>query len=284
MRTSFRVVSVVFSIAVVSFVQAGEKSPAYYPFYKVLANHARARGVNPDEKVKASFDGELQMVRVRLPRFSGGKSAVIRTPVGDVDLRRDHLLDSIDSVVSKFNDASNGRLPYYPERVDLITPPRYLGMRFAAISVYLGYRKADDHQPAFYVLEAGTAEGEPKSLFFNDDMDSAIVARAGYQPTPFTSPDNLYRGILRMDGESPETLTVWARSPRQGAASYIRVHCGFIGMQTAQPQFAGLLIATAAQRVALLAKTMNIPGQDIGGVLSKLGERLPWRIFPHREN
>jgi hypothetical protein len=78
----------------------------------------------------------------------------------------------------------------------LIAPARRLTARFAAIAVYVGYRERDG-MPSFYVLEAGTATGEPAVLYLSKTMTTHVDERAGYEPTPFSSPDNIVRLIER---------------------------------------------------------------------------------------
>jgi hypothetical protein len=103
-------------------VPVGERGTLRY--YRVHATHDRAV---PDYD---PFTGHLGMVRVALP---ADKPHTVHTAIGDV-VPEDHLLASIAEVERKYGAHIDGAI----DRVDLITPPRLHGARFAAISVYLG--------------------------------------------------------------------------------------------------------------------------------------------------
>src|SRR5690606_5291441 len=107
-------------------------------------------------------------------------------------------------------------------RVDLITPPRQ-GVRFGAISVLLGYKKPKDPLPFCYILEAGTATGQPKVLYLGKTIDATINNYAGYQPTPFACPSHAYTGKLSMNGDDPNVLTIRGRPVEAGKSQPVYI-------------------------------------------------------------
>lgn len=207
-------------------------------YYWVQSKHTRLAPVGFEP-----FVGELAMVRVTLP-LSRSKS--FNTAIGKV-LPGDHLIDTVleaNQKYARFLEAPLGR-------VDLITPPRQ-GVRFGAISVLLGYKTPKDPLPFCYILEAGTATGQPKVLYLGKTMDVTINAYSGYQPTPFACPSHAYTGKLTMNGDDPSVLTIRAR-PIEGGKSapvYIQIDASFSVQQgDVKTIWPGFLIARAASIV-----------------------------------
>ncbi len=125
------------------------------------ATHHRVKAMPPAQQpMQSEFTVPLPMVRVTLPETLDASALTIATEIGDVDLGKDHLLGSVDLIHAKYGGAPY--LGYRPGRVDLITPARFAGGRFAAMALYLGYRHKADRAPSFYLLEAGTATGTPR--------------------------------------------------------------------------------------------------------------------------
>lgn len=147
------------------------------------------------------------MVRVTLP---GTLPETIATAVGDVAPGA-HLLTTVDEVAHKFGAHIDGEV----DRVDLITPARLHGSRFAAVSVYLGYRAGRGDLPSFYVLEAGMATGEPKVLFFAPELDHRIVSQSGYRPTPFSDANHVYN----CNACTSQPACGWCEQPQAGQAA-----------------------------------------------------------------
>ena len=201
-----------------------------FRYYRVAANHDREI---PDFQ---PFTGHLTMVRVSLPNTT---RQTFSTPIGSVE-PADHLLATVDEVRAKFGPAVG---PI--ERVDLITPPRFGGARFGAISVLLGYRPGDGATPSFYVLEAGTATGNPKVLFLAATLETVIVSYSGYQPTPFAGPTHVYTGKLAVSGDSPDLLRITAHKD-QSSMPYIRLTVKFEETQHPIAVWPGLQLAQAA--------------------------------------
>ncbi len=170
----------------------------------------------PDSKpLESEFVMDLPMVRVTLPEGLAAEHPVIQTEIGDVDLSRDHLLGSIDMIAEKYADAKH--LGYRPARVDLITPARSAHGRFGAIAVYLGYKNKTDRGPSFYLLEAGTATGDAKMIYYSPTMAPIPRVTSYYLPTPFVTMSNTYSGGITMqpapNEDEPDTLLVESRVP-----------------------------------------------------------------------
>jgi hypothetical protein len=270
-------------ILILILLTTGIAFAAEYSYYEALANHTRSRGINPDEEINSSFNANLTMVRVPLPSESKVWRSIIKTKIGKVDFKRDHLIDSIETLNEYYGKSGNGQLAYKPERVDLITSARFMGFRFAAISIYLGYRFSEDALPSFYILEAGRATGEPMALFFSDRMDKTIEGPATFKPTPFASVKNIYRGNLYMREDDPRVLNIWVRSPTPDAKPYIRVRAAFRPVLDPKPQYAATLILEAQSRIAALARKMRVKGQDIGKAFLKAAQKLEWIVYPERK-
>lgn len=190
-------------------VPAGEKGGLRY--YRAHATHDREK---PDYD---PFTGHLGMVRVTLPAATPQRFA---TAIGDV-LPEDHLIASIAEMERKYGSHIDGQI----SRVDLITPPRLHGSRFAAISVYLGYLTGHG-SPMFYVLEAGLATGQAKVLYFAPRIDFRILSYSGYRPTPFSDSDHVYTARMTVVGDNPLLLQIHAHRDA-GSRPYVRISALF---------------------------------------------------------
>lgn len=249
---------------------ADEEEGSVLPrYYIVHARHHR-HGFS-------DFVGTLPMVRISLPL--DGENYRLSTPIGDV-LASDHLLRNLRDVVAK---------AYPCERAELITPVRREGVRFAAISVLLAYKHFADPQPAYYVLEAGLAQGGPRMSYIAPSM-APIVRRSDYQPTQFASTTNFYRGDLGMDGNEPTVLTIesFTADPRKEASAqpYITISANFVRVS----RFDKRLDTTPLQRyreavvrIAALAEAMNQRVADLSflqGLFAHDGRSLDWLTSP----
>ena len=224
--------------------QERERDKARY--YWVEATHTRKQPSG-----YAPFTGQLPMVRVRLP---AREPRDFLTAVGTVE-PEDHLI----ATLAEANEHFAARLGYSMARVDLITPPRQL-LRFGAVSVMLGYRDAE-LAPSCYILEAGTATGQPKVLFLGQNMQSVIDAPSGYKPTPFACADHVYTGRLSVQNDSPKLLEIKARKLESGTSQphYIEVNVRFTEEQDAiRNVWSGLLIARAAS-IVLARQARGLP-------------------------
>lgn len=207
-------------------------------YYWVISKHTRFApgGFEP-------FVGELAMVRVTLPL---SRAKTWSTAIGKV-LPGDHLIDTVLEANQKYARFLESPLG----RVDLITPPRQ-GVRFGAISVLLGYKNPKDPLPFCYILEAGTATGQPKVLYLGKTMDTTINAYSGYEPTPFACPSHAYTGKLTMNGDDPNVLTIRARRIQGGKSdpAYMQIEAAFSPQKgDVRTIWPGFLIARAASIV-----------------------------------
>ncbi len=200
-----------------------------FRYYDVEAIHDR---ILPDLD---PFKGRLSMARVTLPQ-TNAEVRDFDTGIGTIGVR-DHLYRS----VQEFKQTYQG-LPYsHTTRLDLVAPVRELGVRFGAISAYLGYTGGP--LPSFYVLEAGTATGEPKVPFSSATIDGSIVAYSGYHPTPFSRKDHVYRGNLRVVGDNPVQL--WLTAEAAPHKPYISLSVTFTETTTPRNIWPGFLIVRA---------------------------------------
>ena len=254
-----------------------------HPLYLGFADHHRVRSPAPEGRaMKSRFVLELPMVRVPVPEKLTAENTTIATVIGDVELSRDHLLGSIDLIAAKYGSADY--LGARPARVDLITPPRSLGWRFGAIAVYLGYRNAADKAPWFYMLEAGTATGDAKMIYFSPSMKRIENATSYYLPTPFVTMHNTYSGGITMRSppheDEPLTLLVESRSPGD-EDPYITVTVTYQRAAFIDLPMPVELTADAGARVALIAKTMGIPSQEpLEDTLADLARTFAWLELP----
>lgn len=256
-----------------------DTSGSHFPLYVAHAKHRRTRKMAADTPMHSEFTGRLPVVRVALPeRLTGTRADVIETPLGDVHLSGDHLVGSIELIASKYADAAH--LGYTPARVDLVTPARLGGARFSAIAIYLGYRSLSDARPSFYLLEAGTATGEAKVLYFGKTIDTVIKQTSWYLPTPYASPENTYHGQIEVDGGDPVHLSVKSFEPRH-ENPYVQVSVRYERVTSLSPPWPGDLTLEAAKRVCLIGRTMGLPSNvPLEGVMALLGEGLDWGHKP----
>jgi hypothetical protein len=264
--------------------------PVYY------IGHAVHRRASP---ITHQFHAHLPHVRVQLP---DGGAPEIKTLSGIV-YAGDHLLYNVGMVRDYVEEQELLRGGSFTvNRVDVITPARFAGARFGAIAIYLLYAHSTDAAPWGYILEAGMATGQPRTLYFSPGWRVPVVRRSFYQPTPDSSPKNFYRGRLyvvdpkrataqtRAIGGDPYQLRIesFRTNPMKDdkATPYHGVTVTY--ERVAQPSivFPALLTLQAACRVALIEETMGRELPDIGpltGVLAELGRQLPWDNTPSKE-
>lgn len=245
--------------------------------YLAAARHERF------DHPKHAFTMKVPMVRVALPK-SG--RATIDTEYGSIG-KDDRLLRSVADVRDKICDAEGIA---YPERVELISPPRR-GMRFGAIAIYLGYAKGAK-TPYFYVLEAGLATGQPKELFIGKTMTTSILQRSNYEPTPFSSSNNWYLSAFNMKSatsDEPGNLIIEVKKTKS-AKRHTRVDIAWTKV-TSTKQRADLqkhnplgLILNAASRVEAIAEFRTEHLGKLGifqPFANVLGKNQKWEVPPH---
>jgi len=250
------------------------ETAASYPLYLAHATHQRVHPMDSAQPFQSTFVGELPTVRVPLPWALNYENTQLSTAIGTIDFARDHLAGSVELITRLYS----AELGYVPARVDLVTPARHLGARFGAIALYLGYRAAPDQRPSFYVLEAGLATGQAAMLYLGKTLNETIVLPSGYQPTPFSAPDNTYTGTLVVKDDQPVSLRVQAQAPN--LPWYIQVEVDYQAVSTAPGIEPLSLMLAAIARVAALGNAMQVPtgmpalAQEVLGEMALLF--LPW--------
>lgn len=198
----------------------GAPAPSASPFdgpltyYKVRATHDRSRTTRA-APMKAEFTGAIAAVRVRLPHHAD-PTASFQTEIGDVSAR-DHVAFSVDEVYAAYattftehdHELSKPDLARNDiDRVDLITGGRRGAHRFCPVSIYLAY--AADGRALFYAVQSSNFFGQEARLYVARALDAPpIIARSGFKPTPFASPDHCYRFWMEVDAlPAPEDFTL----------------------------------------------------------------------------
>lgn len=243
--------------------------------YLVRATHSRLTGAGRHE-----FTGEVPMMRVPLPEKQ--RHVLRTTHLGDI-VDGDHKLYSLEVFRDYYRD-------YMPaaKRVDLITPVRLLGHRFAAVAIYLVYfKKARPsarriETPDAFVFEAGMATGKPMVLYASRDM-ATVDRRAGYKPTPFSSVDHFYRGSLTMDQDEPRAFEVEIRKSKHDDEPFFRLSATLERRDNLAPIHPLKLTLQAALRVCAIADARGEEVPDLGpltGLLAPLGRKLDWNEEP----
>jgi hypothetical protein len=239
------------------------------------------------------FVAHLPHVRIRLPE--AGEPAIDTGAGGGIVYAGDHMIFNVAMMNDYLEDQSLLTGEHLEvERVDLITPARIAGARFAAVAVYLLYRNAADALPVGYVLEGGMATGQARTLYYAPGM-TPIVRRSFYQPTPSSSAKNYYRGDFRLappnqlsTEASPEAvlkIEAFRANPIKDPTvlPYHTTTVRFERVSTPALVFPALLTLQAACRVALIEHTMGRELPDVGpltGLLAELGRQLPWDVLP----
>ena len=239
-------------------------------YYAVASRHHRL-GVS-------QFTATLPMVRVSLPNEAD--EWTIETDIGEV-ASRDHLVRNVREVVAK---------AWPCERVEMVVPARREGTRFAAIGVILCYAKFADALPAYYILEAGLAQGSTRMLYISRDM-SKIVRRADYQATPFSHTTNFYRGTLNMTGNDPQELVIevfQTGNPNTDptAQPYAQINAVFEKVPSTDKRLDKLpfdLYKEAILRISAVCGVFGVKMTLAGpfqGMLASEGMKLPWLNAP----
>ncbi len=245
------------------------RSPGDYIVYHQRATHARRTPVT------SVFTGEAQSVRTRLGVDEPRK---YETPIGMV-LPSDHLLPTVHAVLEKYGSRI-GR-PF--ARVDLVAPARLAAVRFSPMSLYLGYETEESETPFFVIYEAGSALGTPMALYLGETLDTVIEERAGYAPTPFSSPDHWYSGGLRMalNGRDPEALYMRA-SKEKGGEPYLRLHVEYLKATDGAPvMWPAREMVEAALRAMAIMKGMGLSQNVVERLVGAAGvATLPWVDLP----
>jgi hypothetical protein len=252
-----------------------------YTIYRLEAKHTRR------EPIESAFTGKCQAVRVSLPATPVDRDSYIGTFIGKVEAS-DHLLFSVQAV-REFYEQQFGKTPKL-ERVDLITGARYLGRRFSPVSIFLGFSRADQPElPCFYILEGGSASGQPKALYAAKDMTTIIHQKSGFSFTPLACANNWYKGGLQMkaDMRHPTKVYLTSAQERDGKFDYLDLSVRYYVSKDTRRVIAPFeLQIEAAMRVLAIAEQMGCElKQGHGGgmqpVLGPIAEALmPWDTKP----
>ncbi|MFT4627927.1 MAG: hypothetical protein ACI8PZ_006621 [Myxococcota bacterium] len=226
--------------------------------------------------IYSCFTGIVKAVRVRLQQTA---RLPYMTPYGIV-WNHDHIVFTVDDMREWIAKTDPNFMSF--ERVDLITPARKDLVRFAPVAVFLGYAKADDPVPSFFVLESGLATGEPAVLYLAPTIDSTIDHRTAYMPTPFTSPNNWYLSTLTLqDGDEPKTLVIEGRE-HKNERPYISITLSFaVESQPGEIIEPIRQVAEAAIRIAAIGDGLGCVLGLIDEWVAKYGLRhYPWNLSP----
>lgn len=254
-------------------------------YWTVRATHTR-HGVH-------RFTGVVPMVRVQVQSVHQD----IATEIGIV-YQGDHLCwtramavdrmrRGLEALAERHEGTAYARacreaLEKTTARVELTTPARYFGARFAAVAAEVHVDA--DGAPIAYRLEAGMATGESVIDFVSPAGTAIEPRRAWYEPTPFSGPKQLYSGWLRLAADgAPERLLVGVK-PEAEAPAVISIDATFERTQP-DPVWPSLLTAQAALRVAAIARKLgrSLPGVEDGirDVLANIAiATLPWEDKP----
>jgi hypothetical protein len=238
-----------------------------FPTYACRAEHQRLHPVH------RSFPTFVPMVRVPLAERN---TPDFTTSIGTVRAD-DHLLYSVSDVRREFGDELDRPIA----RVDLITPARRYGSRFSPIALFFGYEHADDETPSFFIVEAGTADGQPKVLYLARHMDEALLYFTGYHPSPLTMGNQIYHSRLTMDGDEPVELVVEA-SADPDTRPHLRILARFEREALEELPTPYASTAEAAVRVMTIGRAIGVdvagaPGRFLGALGAS---RLAWNDEP----
>lgn len=244
-------------------------SPTYF---RVHATHRRVG----DGAGAHEFTSVLPMVRVALPET---EQLDLLTDIGVV-FAGDHHLYTRRLVLEKYADVIEA-VGYELGDVFLTTPARYLGARFGAIAIYELFDTRGQRRG--WILESGMATGEPRVLYCSP-KGNRIARKSWYEPTPFSSPDDYYRGEVTFTGprhgDLPAQLNVRVATADELAQARYHVEVQAL-FATAHPTpvFPAELTAQAALRVAAIAVARG-SDDPIFNLLAPFGRALSWQKKP----
>jgi hypothetical protein len=243
-----------------------DRSMAGHALFTLRATHARRTPIT------SVFTGVTRAVRVRLPDHTFVEGETIETPVGEVR-PEDHLLPTVHAVRERFGEQLDRPIA----RVDLITPARAAGIRFSPMALYFGYEHEDAERPSFVIYEPGDAMGKPGALYLGVTLDAVIEQKAGYKPTPLSSPEHWYSGGLRMgeNGRDPAVLFMHA-SEERGGEPHFRLHVEY----DADPEPEGSPIGDLVEAALRMLAVQQGTGADQNMIEHLVAETglllLPW--------
>lgn len=247
-----------------------------HTLYALTARHHRV------EPYEADWVGnDCQSVRVTVPQSADPDASFI-TYLGVVKAS-DHLVFSVDEVVQCYAEAF-GSTPTVG-RVDLITGARHLDLdRFSPISIFLAFTNADDEVPSFYILEAGSAQGNPEALYPAPDMASGVHTQADFSFTPFACAANWYTGALTMDdgGTEPRAIVNSVAQEKDGKRHYLTLSVDYEVIDPGVVKWPVFAQAEAVLRVCALSQGMGV-ASEIESLLGDCAREVyRWEVEPPR--
>lgn len=239
--------------------------------YQIDAVHLRST------PIYSCFTGIVKAVRVRLHQNS---RLPFFTVYGTV-WAHDHIVFTLDEIHEWLAQNHPDFNPKF-ERVDLITPARHDLFRFAPVALFFAYETVRSPLPSFFIIESGYANGRPAVLYLGRTMDTTIVAKTGYKPTPFSSPDNIYTSTLTLqDQDEPDVLVIESRE-QADERPYITLTMNYaVEAEPGQVIFPAKQFLEAGIRIESIALGM---GEELGELEKWIAEfglkRLQWNLWP----
>lgn len=218
------------------------------------------------------FVGHLPMVRIQLPE---SQPTDFETHFGTV-YAGDHKVHTVELVREKYREFFSFQIG----AVYLTTPARYLGSRFGAIATYEVMDEAGERRA--WILEAGMATGESMVLYASPHAQP-IERVSWYHPTPFSSPNNWYRGTATFDEHGPTVLHVQVSTPEERKQKQVHMevrvmYVSVVGDGDITP-LPAKLTAEAAMRVAAIAVARG-DMNPLYLALAPFGHALEWSKRP----
>jgi hypothetical protein len=239
--------------------------------YQIDAVHLRTT------PIFSCFTGVVKAVRVRLHQ---NLTLPFFTVYGTV-WAHDHIVFTIDEIKTWLSTNHPDFNPSF-QRVDLITPARHDLFRFAPVALFFAYETPTSPVPSFFIIESGYANGKPAVLYLGRTMTTKIVAKTGYKPTPFSSPDNIYSSTLTLqDTDEPDVLVIESRE-QLDERPYITLTMNYAVEATpGQVIFPGKQFIEAGIRIESISLGMGEELGELEKLIAELGLKwLQWNLWP----
>jgi hypothetical protein len=224
----------------------------------------------------------------------GADRAVVHRFAGLVPMVHWVLPSTQAELHSKLGTLYPGDTPYYTlpifnehyrpfgledaSEVHVVSPARYLGARFAALSTMAARPRP------LWVIVAGLATGE-SVVSYASPLGGEIERREWYVPTPFSADTNRALGAYHdlYDG-TPLSMHIEIRG-KDEQAPHVIVDVTYEKMDAPVPVWPAELTLQAACRVALIGEKL---GRPLGGgllplvqpILADVARNLDWEIKP----
>ncbi len=247
-------------------------------YYVVTPVHSRVALSEGCEQ----FQQPVPMARYRLPE-TGQEN--ISTSLGKAyagDRKFNNMKDLRDRVSKS--------LGYSPARADVIAGIRDWG-RFAPVTLYLGYRNENDKAPSFYVVEAGIATGQSRTLYLAKDFDkNQVQAQSMYDPTQFANNAHWYNARLVMAGDDPQMVTIFSGETKDIDKAYVKITLTYVKQYQAPKNIVAYdYLLDASMRLAAIGEAVGLTRKNntfgiLQGPLAYLGRtELNWYAKPRKE-